>query len=985
MSAQDIIRELLAGKGGAEYWRSLDELVGTPAVTEFLEQEFPHLASAWETAISRRSALKLLGASLALAGLGGCGDVKPLEAIVPYVDSPDVLTLGKPLHYATTLTLGGYGRGVVVDTREGRPIKIEGNPRHPASLGATDLFAQAEVLTLYDPDRSQAVMRNNRISTWQRFLAMLSEYPLGRGEGVYLLTGTITSPSVGDQIAQFLRAYPSARWHVHEAVDLGNAPEGARLAFGQPLNTLYRFERAKVIVSLDADFLLTMPGHLRYAREFTDRRRVRDGAKAMNRLYALHSAPTITGAMADHHLTLRASEVERAARHLAQRLGLAVTTGEEKPPLAAGWLEAVVEDLEHHRGECMVVVGEHQPPAVHALGLLINHHLGNLGSTVVHTEPVWAEPWQQAGDLEGLVEVMATDRVRALFMLEVNPVYTAPADLNFARHLKKVELSVHTGLYVDETATLCDWHIPALHELEAWGDACAFDGTASLMQPSITPLYQGHSRHEVLAALRGDWGLSNYVLVRGYWLQRHGEKGFERFWRQALYRGVIRDSAPPLKQARLRDDLIAQLPTPSAPVQTLELQFRPDPTLWDGSYANNAWLQELPKPMTQLCWGNAAFISPKTAVALELHKEDEVELEFGGYQLRAPVWIQPNQADDAVTLYLGHGRAQVGHVGQGNGVNAYRLRTFAHPWFGGGLTLRRTGAKAEVVTTQHHHAMHGRHLLKHATLAEYLHNPDLLHDEPHEQPPEHSLYPQFDYGDHYAWGMVVDASACIGCKACTIACQAENNIPVVGKEQVAHGREMHWLRVDVWYRGALTHPHTYFQPVPCMHCEKAPCEYVCPVEATLHTSEGLNAMVYNRCVGTRFCSQNCPYKVRRFNFLEWTSTDLSAPPPVQNPEVTVRSRGVMEKCTYCVQRISRARIEAKKANRHIQEGEVMTACQQVCPTQAIVFGDLNNREAQVRRYRDHPLNYLLLAELNTRPRTSYLAHLRHPNPQLKEA
>jgi molybdopterin-containing oxidoreductase family iron-sulfur binding subunit len=541
-------------------------------------------------------------------------------------------------------------------------------------------------------------------------------------------------------------------------------------------------------------------------------------------------------------------------------------------------------------------------------------------------------------------------------------------------------------LYEDETSALCQWHIPTKHYLESWGDGRAYDGTITLTQPLILPLYDDRSPYELLAAMLGQSGLDDYDVVREYWANAGLIAGneFEDFWKEALYNGFIADTDLPAKTVSATLSGLEAGEAAEAPAEGLELVFRPDPSIWDGRFANNGWLQELPKPLTKLTWDNAALMSLATATRLGLDSEDVLELSFAGRQVAAPVWILPGHADEAITVHLGFGRERVGRVGNGVGFNAYALRTSEAFWFGTGLEVNAVDEDYPLASTQNHYVMEGRDLVRAGPLETFREDPAFVHHlGGHEIEEDLSLYPEWEY-ESYAWGMAVDLNVCTGCNACVVACQAENNIPIVGKEEVRMGREMHWLRIDGYFEGEPEDPVAYHQPMLCQHCEKAPCELVCPVHATVHDSEGLNLMVYNRCIGTRYCSNNCPYKVRRFNFLQYAEQNIEILKAQKNPDVTVRVRGVMEKCTYCIQRISNARITAKKENRPIQDGEVVTACQSACPTQAIVFGDINDPDSQVTSLKAQPHNYRVLAELGVEPRTSYLARLRNPNPELEE-
>jgi molybdopterin-containing oxidoreductase family iron-sulfur binding subunit len=1038
---------------GKQYWRSLEELAGSQAFQDVMQREFPEQAVIWPDSLSRRQFLTLMGASLALGGLSGCS-VKPAPSgdLVPYVDSPEDAVPGRPLFFATAMALAGSAVGLLVESHAGRPTKVEGNPDHPASLGATDIFHQASVLTLYDPDRAQTVTRLGQTRTWGEALtairdAMQKQRRQG-GAGLRLLTETIVSPTLAHQFETLLKDLPEAKWHVYEPIHRDMAWRGAQMAFGEAVNVVYDFRKADVVLSLDADFLQCGPGNLRYAADFMARRRVRttpqDAAAArMNRLYVVETAVSCTGAKADHRLAMRAGEIEGLARAVAAKLGVVagghvadtVPNGQPAAPLEK-WVAAVAKDLDANRGRCLVLAGDRQPPVVHLLAHALNERLGNVGQAVTYTVPVDARPGDRTQSLRELVQDMEQGRVDLLVILGGNPVYNAPMDLNFVEHLQKVPLRLRHGLFVDETSYQCHWHLPEAHYLEAWSDVQAFDGTASIVQPLIEPLYQGRSAHEVLALLANLQEVPGREIVRAHWRNRwelrYAEGTFQQFWEQALHDGVIPHTAFQPKSVKLKEgwqDFLVQSPDPRPnflpegegsksphpnPLPegegNLEIVFQPDPTIYDGSWANNGWLQELPKPLTKLAWGNAAILSPATAQQLGIglgsyaHGGEHggyfmpvVELQVEGRKVRAPAWIMPGHADRSVTVYLGHGRQRAGKIGGTSehqvGFNAYLLRTAQRPWFAAGLRVIKTDETEVVACTQEHHLMENRELVRAGTLDEYRHEPHFA-GEPdrrrqgeltRQSPPPVTLYKQFDYAPpKHKWGMAIDLAACIGCNACVVACQAENNIPVVGKEQVARGREMHWLRIDRYLEGTAESPHGFhFQPVPCMHCENAPCEYVCPVEATVHSAEGLNDMVYNRCVGTRFCSNNCPYKVRRFNFLAFSDFQTPSRRLQYNPEVTVRSRGVMEKCTYCIQRIRCAEIDTQTEQRPLVDGEVVTACQAACPTSAIVFGDMNDPQSQVKQWKDSPLHYGLLADLNTNPRTTYLADLRNPNPELE--
>jgi molybdopterin-containing oxidoreductase family iron-sulfur binding subunit len=1046
------VRTRLAGVRGQEYWRSLEELAQSDAFLALVAREAPQLARELPLALDRRKFLALMGASLALAGLGGCAQA-PTEHIIPYVRQPEEVVPGRPLYFATAMPLAGYATGgLLIESHLGRPTKVEGNPDHPSSprpvdsppaarFGPSDLFAQASILGLYDPDRSQTVRyRFSQVRSWEEFQADLEAVLAGqRGRQtnlrrrpeelrLRLLTGTITSPTVQHQIRAALARFSQARWHVYEAAGISVARQGARLAFDLPANrsveTRYDLAQADIILSLDADFLACGPGHLRYVRDFAGRRRICDSQASpyVNRLYVAECCPSLTAAKADHRVPLQAWQIEPFARAVAAEMGIPVRGGgsDRDFGLPAGWIRAMVHDLQSAlRGRAVVIPDDGQPAAVHALAQAINERLASFGVTAIHAHSVAAGSEDQTASLRELVQAIDGGNVDVLVVVGVNPVYNAPADLHFDNErLERVPLRVHLGLYQDETAFNCHWHIPEAHYLESWGDVRAHDGTVSLIQPLIAPLYRGKTASEVLRILGGQPERSAYEIVRSHWravfdgaeavreeLRGYADLAsstgqaagdFEAWWRRILHDGWIPGSqAPVLRDLRVRPDLVQALgDSPTRPIGGKEIIFRPDPALLDGSFANNGWLQELPKPLSHLTWGNAAFMSPETARELGLSlAEDanevvrangqEVVLTYQGREVIAPVWVLPGHANNSVTVHLGYGRTRAGRVGTDVGFDAYKLRTVAAPWFGSGLEVRTQGRRVSLANTQHHFLMENRDLVRSGHASRY--GEISREQEPNSHPRRTiSLYPERSH-EGKQWGMTINLNLCTGCSACVVACQAENNIPVVGKDQVIRGREMHWLRVDTYYKGDPDDPlhlETYSQPVPCMHCENAPCELVCPVEATVHSDDGLNDMVYNRCVGTRYCSNNCPYKVRRFNFFQYSDFDSEALRLGGNPNVTVRSRGVMEKCTYCVQRIRLAEIRATVEERDIRDGDIQTACQAACPAGAIVFGDLNERGSLVKQLQELPVNYGLLADTNTRPRTTYLWAFKNPNPAI---
>ncbi len=999
----------LAQRNGKRFWQSLEELSQTKEYREFLEHEFPHDTAKNPEGIDRRDVLKLAAASAALAGLSACTKL-PTEKIVPYVKPPEEIIAGRPLFYATSMQLAGIATGLLVESNMGRPTKIEGNPEHPGSLGGTDVFAQASVLTLYDPDRSQTVIHEGRISDWDSFAVAMSNMrgqQSPKGSGLRILTETVTSPSLAAQVNAVLKQFPEAKWHQYEQCGRDNVREGAKLTFGKPLNPVYKFDKADVIVSLDADFLTGGAGHVRYTRDFSSRRALDTPSANPNRLYVVESMPTSTGAMADHRKPVRASEIGGYAQSLAAEVGVASANGggPNAQSIPADWTRAVAKDLQQHRGSSLVIAGEEQSAYVHALAHAMNASLGNVGKTVYYTDPLETNPTDGMESLRDLTNDMKAGKVDVLLIFGGNPVYDAPVDFDFGPALLNVKVRIHSGLYYDETGELCHWHVPATHYLESWGDARAYDGTLGIIQPLIAPLYQGcHSPYEILGSLGNDPGKSNHDVVRDYWAGQRPEKdkAFEDFWERSLHDGVMTGTALPAINVAARTDFAKPPNTQSAGSHTataadLEISFRPDPSIFDGRFANNGWLQETPKPNTRLTWDNAAMVSPATAQRLNITTGDYVKLQLNGHETKAGVMIVPGHADNSVTLHLGYGRRRAGKVGTGPGFNANFIRTSTTPWAATGLRIEKTGEEYYFAVTQHQYiidhqgqaseeestAAFHRDLIQVATLEEFRANPRFAQDPQEEPTPGLSLYPGFKY-DGYAWGMSIDLNKCVGCNACVVACQSENNIAVVGKEQVMLGRAMHWIRVDTYFRGGLENPEMYYEPMPCMQCENAPCEVVCPVGATTHSPEGLNEMTYNRCVGTRYCSNNCPYKVRRFNFFlfsDWQTPSLYG---VRNPNVTVRSRGVMEKCTYCVQRINAAKIHSEEANQTIKDGEIVTACQGACPADAIAFGNINDPNSRVSKLKAQSRNYRLLAELNTKPRTSYLARVRNPNPEIHE-
>jgi MoCo/4Fe-4S cofactor protein with predicted Tat translocation signal len=993
------VRAKLKGASGKQFWRSVDELENTPAFQAAVEKEFPSAAQEWVDPVSRRGFLKVMGASMALAGLAGCTK-QPDEPIYPYVKAPEDLILGKPMYFASANPLPTGAVPLLVKTDEFRPIKVDGNPDHAYNHGSSDVFSQGTLLDLYDPDRSQHVTYEGEAREWTEFAVSLRGKVAGTkdGTGIYFLSATITSPTLARQWKAVQAAYPKAT-----LVQYDPAVAGTFLAKGY--NVQYDLSAADVIVSLDADFLsgASYPGFHKLVRDYAGRRK--DPANGMNRLYAIESTPTTTGMKAEHRLGLRASEVPAFAAALAAAVGASGASASQYSWTAEQqkFLAALAKDLKASNGKSAVLPGLYQDESVAALALAVNQALGNVGKTVtVSSEPAIALPSDQNGDFKKLIAALNAGQVDWLVILNSNPVYSAPVDLGFPDAFTKAKVVAHLGSHYDETGHLAHWHIPAAHYLESWSDARAYDGTVSIVQPMIDPLYGGKSAHDVFQALLDNPVTSAYEAVRT--TQKDNIKGdFETGWRKVLHAGWIEDTA--YKSGGSASSQAARVPAPNSKDQ-LEIIFRPDPNIYDGRWSNVGWLQELPRPVTSLSWDNAAIVSGATLEKLGLEEDDIVEISAGGGKVNAPVIVAPGHPENSVTLHLGYGREFAGRVGSGAGFNAYLVRTTDASFCTTGSIKKLDGKWGVAITKSHYQDHRGKNLTEHgnqnnsleavealgprgiiryATLEDFKANPNFAHEgEGHDTPQyDTSLFPNWQYNGN-KWGMSIDMNSCVGCNACIVACYAENNIPVVGKQQVRIGRDMQWLRIDTYFEGDLTAPRAHFQPMTCQHCENAPCEQVCPVGATVHTPEGLNTMVYNRCVGTRYCSNNCPYKVRRFNFLLYSDFETESLKLMRNPDVSVRSRGVMEKCSYCVQRINAAKIDADKENRPIRDGEIVTACQQACPASVITFGNLNDKTSKVAKLNEDKRMYQVIADQNTRPRTRYLAEVLNFNPELEQ-
>jgi MoCo/4Fe-4S cofactor protein with predicted Tat translocation signal len=1028
----DSVRQKLAGQSGRRYWKNLDELAATPEFNEMMQEEFPRQAmqGEWVDAVSRRGFLKVMGASLALAGLAGCTK-QPDEPIYPYIKQPEDLVLGKPMFFATAFPFPTGAIPVLVKSDAFRPIKIEGNPDHPMSKGKSDAFTQGTLLELYDPDRSHGVRYRGQTSDFGNFqkslLAAIKK--TDGGQGVYFLSETITSPTLATQWQAVSKAYPNAKLVQWEPINRDSAMTASKAAFGGFMDAQYRLEEADVILSLDADFLggIAHPGFLPLAAAYAERHRfdAEEPEKPMNRMYVVETMPTVTGYKAEHRLALKPSEIAAFATALASG-----SAGSFSNPDAAKFMAALSADLKASGAKAVVIPGEQASPSVHLAAYKLNQSLGAVGKTVIYTDTVNPLPSVQLDDFKALVADMNAGKVQWLVMLGVNPIYNAPADLEFEAAMGKVPVTVHLGMSLDETGRISTWHINKSHYLESWSDVRAYDGTISIIQPMIDPLYGGVSAHDVFQGLLDNPQMSAYDAVVAN-AKTYIKGDMEAGWRKALHDGWVAGTA---FTASSKTPGAGTVP-PSAPMTSggLEIAFKADPSIYDGRYANVGWLQELPKQVTSLSWDNAALMSLGTLGKLGIAENEAILLELNGRKVVAPVLAVPGHPDDAVTVYLGFGRSDAGTVGSGVGFNAYTLRTSAAPAMASGLKVTRGQGTYDLCVTKVHsiehrgayaqhdlqhvlddkkgtyslpgHEAQERAIIRYATVTEARKTPDFAHEGSAETLTEKVGYGpegetpgkddsmfgwawKYNHPDKSSgqvqnkWGMAIDLNSCVGCNACIVSCYAENNIPVVGREQVKIGRNMQWLRIDTYFEGDLSAPRAHFQPMACQHCENAGCEQVCPVGATVHTPEGINTMVYNRCVGTRYCSNNCPYKVRRFNFLLYSDYDTESLKFMRNPDVSVRSRGVMEKCSYCIQRIEYAKIEADKENRPIKDGDIVTACQQACPTSAITFGNINDPASKVYKAKKQERDYPVLADLNFRPRTTYTAGVINPNPEL---
>jgi len=1034
-------------QGGRLYWKSLGERSETPEFQEWLQREFPSgAAEFWGDGVSRRNFLQLMGASLALAGLGMTGCRRPEAYVVAHSKTPEWDLPGDLRYYATSFPTRTGSEPLLATSFNGRPIKIEGNPEHPQSRGKSSTYAQASLLGLYDPNRSTTPVHRGEPTTAEAFKEALSgwqrQWQGTGGAGWAVLSGDMLSPTSQRLKDELMARYPNVLWSTYEPAYNGNDLKAATRLFGANKKQRLRMEKARIILSLDADFLSSEQGDLADIRGFSQGRELKDLKDSMNRLYVVEPRYTLTGAMADHRLRLPACQTAHLAALLAAEFGIGTAPG-QLGGVDPKWIRECVADLKKHSGKALVVAGPHQPVEVHQLAAAMNQALGAYGKTID------VIPWKQGRGIEigELAETIKSGTTRGLILLNTNPVYNAPADLDWPRLQASLETVVHFGQHQDESAQNCTWHLPAAHYLESWGDGVSGDGTYCCQQPLILPLFGGWTTDQLLISLSGGEVPDGPQAVQATFEKVAGTS--DRIeWNRFVRTGFLKQQA----SAAAVSPVGSPVGIPRAPqlgVDNLEIVFVPDASLDDGSYANNGWLQEAPDPITKTTWDNAAQISPKTADELGLFYQtikgvettDVVEISVGGKSVEMAIIVVPGHADYTLTLPLGYGREQLGDVAKGTGFNVYPLRGEKEPYFLTGAKVRSTGRRYEFAITQEHWSMEGRGIVREAPLEKLRKEPDIIRHlgmESHT-PENKSFYkpPEFDYEKYHQWGMTIDLSTCIGCNACTIACQAENNIPIVGKDQVKRGREMHWIRIDRYFTGVSkfqtdagkaeipNEPEIVTQPVLCQHCENAPCETVCPVNATVHNEEGLNVMAYNRCIGTRYCANNCPYKVRRFNWFDYNQRQLdqlyitgrlkeqgaweTVKKPLgpkgtdellqmsKNPNVTVRMRGVIEKCTFCVQRLEMAKIDHKSSGLR-QDGKtvsyealkiptdsVQTACQQACPADAIVFGDLSDPKSRVNQMRKRQQGYKLLDYLNVQPRITYLARIRNPNPNMPGA
>lgn len=996
------------------YWKSLNELAKNEEFVKAAEREFPKEASELKDGLSRRNFLQIMGASVALAGLASCR--KPVQRILPHRQQPEHMIPGVPLYYATSMPFKDSVYGLLVETNEGRPTKIEGNPDHPSTLGSTNVFQQAATLELYDRDRSRSIRHGDAEASREEFEAFCAEHFADTDQRIAFISEASSSPTYTRLKQDVLDRFPNAEWVNYEPFSDENRLIGNEMAFGQKLRSYHHFDQAKVVLSLDEDFMQLGDNDVENVKRFSQARKITGTGDEMNRLYSVESAFTLTGSNADHRLRVKTGQVPHFVYALAAQLsqsieGLEAFSNYSNEFSQHAWISVLAEDLLNNRGESIVAAGMDHDSNVHSAIAAINLALGNVGNTVTYLELPHTEAGDQNQRFAEVTQQIRDGEIQTVVFLGANPAFTAPSDLNFAEALEAASVSVSLSNHFDETAKLCNWHVNKANFLEVWGDGYSYNGVRSIIQPMIQPLFGGLSDIEFLnVVLNGEY-TPGYDLVRETW-QEFAADDYENTWQTVLHDGLQEGTGFSEVSVSLSggfNEAAGQVLNQLEPVDedAIELVMKVDSRVYDGRFANNGWLQELPDSITKVTWDNVAQISPATARRIGIPDErnfgdldaHKIRIQAGDQSVEIPAWVIPGQADNSITVTVGYGREDFGRVADGVGTDTYPMRTTQNPLFHGDVQVESTGDRYAIASTQDHSSMEGRALVREASLEEYRANPTFAPDmvyipgeEDDKQISHYTIFNPQEYSDREPqWGMSIDLNACIGCHACTIACQAENNIPVIGKREVHREREMHWIRIDRYFSGSdESNPQVLHQPVPCMHCELAPCEQVCPVAATTHSDDGLNQMTYNRCIGTRYCANNCPYKVRRFNFFNYTKEYLTTgedPEVVQmamNPDVTIRFRGVMEKCTYCVQRIQRGKIETKRLtdSKKPPDGTVKTACQQACPANAIDFGDMTDTDSQISQIKRNNRSYLMLGELNTRPRTSYLAKLRNPNPDM---
>ncbi len=1001
------------------YWKSLNQLAQNEEYKKFEQREFPENATELTDQVSRRSFLRVMGASIALAGFASCR--KPVQKILPYSRQPEDMVLGEPLFYATGMPFQDTLTGLLITNNEGRPTKIEGNEDHPASLGRTSIYNQASVLGMYDPDRSRSPVFNEQKVSKEDFINFAAEHFEDQEKRILFIDEATSSPTYHRLKQQILDQFPNAEWVTFEPFSENNRIEGNQIAFGQRLRTINHYDQADLVIALDDDFMSPY-GHINSVEnslKLTEKRKVDSVDDSMSRIYAVENSFTNTGSYADHRLRLKTSEIAPFTYALAAKLseeisGLEAFSNVTNAFSTHDWVEKLAEELLGNRGNSILTVGSEHSPELHAAVAAINIALENVGATVTHHSLPYRENRDENQAFLDAVNELQAGVYDTVVMVGTNVAYSAPSDLNFEGALASADTTIHLSDYVDETSSLCNWHVNRAHFLEYWGDGLSYSGERSIIQPQIQPLFNGVSEIELLGILLNGAEVSGYDLVQETW-QEFITSDFDRQWEQILHDGIDPESGFEPADVSLSGNFASAIEPALAAeaVPGIEICIKPDSRVYDGRYANNSWLQELPEPMTKITWDNVAQMSPATAEQLGIPPEPSfrhnnvptVRISAGNETIEIAAWVVPGHADDSITLTVGYGRNNVGRVADGVGVDTYPLRTSNHMFFQA-ANVEATGSTYEIACVQDHHSLEGRDMIRTATLEEYRETPDFASFENthgfevpgmkealakgDERGPISLFNEQYGPDHQPQWGMTIDLNSCFGCGVCTIACQAENNIPVIGKREVGRRRIMHWIRTDRYYEGDSENPKAYHQPVPCMHCELAPCEQVCPVSATTHSEDGINQMTYNRCIGTRYCANNCPFKVRRFNFFNYTKEYLTTgddPEIIQmamNPEVTIRFRGVMEKCTYCVQRVNREKIKSKIAtgSRKPADGTVKTACQQACPANAISFGDLTDENSEVSIKKRNDRNYVMLEEMNVRPRTSYLARLTNKNPEL---